>query len=183
MHDTNDTTLSLSIPNCLKRLKKFVKYERLKRVFLTYLVTRISDSKLYSTAEAFNYLDGDKDGVLKSFDLRAGFNCESMEFKQALEKIDCGQDGYINYTEWIAAAKNWDGQITEEMIKDVFNAFDKDQDGQIDAKNLKSVLFNSRNEDVLSQTWKSMIAEVDKSGEGKLRFPDFVKMFESKILE
>jgi calcium-dependent protein kinase len=183
MHDTNDTILTQSIPNCLKRLKRFANYDRIKRIIYTYVATRLDESKIYSTAEIFNHLDGDKDGVLKSCDLRAGLNCESKEFKQIFNKIDCGQDGDINYTEWIAAAKNWDGVITEEMIKDAFNAFDKDSDGEIDAANLKSALFNSKNEEVLSQTYKSMIAEVDKSGEGKLRFPDFMKMFESRLYQ
>lgn len=68
------------------------------------------------------------------------------------------------------------------MIIDAFNAFDLNSDGEIDPKELKAVFLNEGDDDhALSKVWKSMIDEVDKDGDGKVKLPDLMKMFESKL--
>ena len=45
------------------------------------------------------------------------------------------------------------------------------------------VLTNEQSEDGgnVSKIWKSMIAEVDTDGDGKIKIEDLMKMFESKL--
>jgi calcium-dependent protein kinase len=181
-HDKNDAVLSKDLPNCLKRIKRFAQYDKLQKIWLTYFCTRMQDSKLVSTGELFQFLDKNKDGVLSAEELKEGLNCDNKEFKRLFYNLDADKNGFIDYTEWIAAAKNWDGAINEDMVIDAFNAFDLNSDGEIDSAELKKVFLNEDDDShALSKVWKSMIDEVDKDGDGKVKLPDLMKMFESKL--
>ena len=62
---------------------------------------------------------------------------DSKEAKEIFKNIDTDKNGMIDYTEWLAAANNWSQVITTDMIKDGFNTFDNNTDGEIDWKDLK----------------------------------------------
>ena len=86
-------------------------------------------------------LDKNNDGVLKMEDLKTWLNVDSKDAKQIFENIDTDKNGQIDYTEWLTAANNWSQALTPDMIKDGFNVFDNNTDGEIDWKDLKESKF------------------------------------------
>lgn len=208
-HEMDDEILSKALPNHLKRIKKFQNYKKLKKIILTYFCTRLQDSKLMNEAEMFEFIDKNNDGVLSIEELKACMtrNPEmlSQKFKEVLyenvpvndscskditavfDAIDTDKNGVIDYTEWLAAAKDWSGVMDSTMIKDAFNAFDLNSDGEIGWEELKEIMkenVQSEDQDAengMSKMWKDIVAEVDGDGDGKIKIDDFMKLFESKL--
>lgn len=109
-------------------------------------------------------------------------NCESKDIKTIYEAIDTDKNGVIDYTEWLAAAKDWSGLMDTSMIKEAFNAFDLNANGEIGWEELREVLANEQDqEDGMSKMWKDMVDEVDSNGDGKIDIDDFIKLFKSKL--
>jgi calcium-dependent protein kinase len=179
-HEQDDQILSASLPNHVKRVKKFQTYKKLKKIILTFFCSRLQDSKLIGEADIFAFLDKNNDGVLSIDELKTCIGTEGADIQSIYESIDADKNGVIDYTEWLAAAKDWSGIIDANKIKEAFNTFDINSDGEIGWEELKMVLGNDQNDNV-SKVWKEVVAEVDSNGDGKIDFDDFKKLFESKL--
>ena len=182
-HELDDKILSQKLPNYLQRMRKFQSYNQLKKIILTYFCTRLQDSKIINEAEMFEFLDKNNDGVLDLDELKANVNLTSKDFTKIYEAIDADKNGVIDYTEWLAAAKDWSGGITPSMIKDAFNVFDLNSDGEIVWEDLRDVLNSDQEHDgEVSKMWKQMLADVDSDKDGKIKVDDFMQLFESKLI-
>ena len=81
--------------------------------------------------------------------------------------------------------KKFRTEITEEQkqeIREAFDLFDSESSGAIDAKELKVAMralgFEPKKEEI-----RKILSEVDKSGEGIIRFDDFLDIMTQKMLE
>ena len=81
--------------------------------------------------------------------------------------------------------KKFRTEITEEQkqeIREAFDLFDSESTGAIDAKELKVAMralgFEPKKEEI-----RKILSEVDKSGEGIIRFDDFLDIMTQKMLE
>ena len=81
--------------------------------------------------------------------------------------------------------KKFRTEITEEQkqeIKEAFDLFDSESTGAIDAKELKVAMralgFEPKKEEI-----RKILTEVDKSGEGIIRYDDFLDIMTQKMLE
>ena len=81
--------------------------------------------------------------------------------------------------------KKFRTEITEEQkqeIKEAFDLFDSQSSGAIDAKELKVAMralgFEPKKEEI-----RKILSEVDKSGEGIIRYDDFLDIMTQKMLE
>ena len=82
-------------------------------------------------------------------------------------------------------SKKFRTEITEEQkqeIREAFDLFDSESSGAIDAKELKVAMralgFEPKKEEI-----RKILAEVDKSGEGIIRYDDFLDIMTQKMLE
>ena len=82
-------------------------------------------------------------------------------------------------------SKKFRSEITEEQkqeIKEAFDLFDSESSGAIDAKELKVAMralgFEPKKEEI-----RKILSEVDKSGEGIIRYDDFLDIMTQKMLE
>ena len=92
-----------------------------------------------------------------------------------------GRGGKMN----VPQAKKYRTEITEEQrqeIKEAFDLFDSESTGVIDAKELKVAMralgFEPRKEEI-----RKILSEVDKAGEGNIKYEDFVDIMTQKMLE
>ena len=181
-HEMDDKILSQKLPNYVQRMRKFQTYNHLKRIILTYFCSRMQESKIIKEAEMFEFLDKNNDGVLDLDELKEKINLTSKDFTKIYETIDADKNGVIDYTEWLAAAKDWSNGVTSNMIKDAFKMFDLNSDGEIGWEDLRDVLYDEQNQSgEVSKIWKKMVAEVDSDNDGKIKIDDFMKLFESKL--
>jgi calcium-dependent protein kinase len=89
----------------------------------------------------FEQLDKNKDGYITIKELQEADSSNSgVDLKNILMSIDMDKNGAINYSEFIAATMN--DFITKDMkkVQAAFKFFDKDDNGTIEADDLKKLL-------------------------------------------
>jgi calcium-dependent protein kinase len=84
----------------------------------------------------------------------------------------------IEYSEFIAAASNLNQLLTDKNLKQAFDLFDLDANGQITPRELKHILGN-KDSDIKDEEWEQIIADYDKNGDGMINFQEFKNMMEN----
>jgi Ca2+-binding EF-hand superfamily protein len=88
--------------------------------------------------------------------------------------IDYDNNGTISFDEFVKAAIDKKKLLTEEKLKAAFALFDRNGDGDIEAKELKEVIGDDNNNE--DNIWDQMIKEVDLDGNGVIDFEEFKEM-------
>ena len=57
-----------------------------------------------------------------------------------MEKCDIDGNGFLDYTEFLIGAVNWQNTLSNERLFTAFKLFDKDGDGKISLSELKETL-------------------------------------------
>lgn len=65
--------------------------------------------------------------------------------------------------------------MTEKNLRQAFDLFDLDANGEITPRELKYVLGN-KNQEILDEEWEKLIAEVDTNKDGMINFDEFKRM-------
>ena len=145
----------------------------------------------------FRRISKRKDGVIKLADmkeaLKGDFSEEEIEawFRRAdinevravLESVTMkrcshkrsltfcnGQDGAINFTEFVASSMDAQSKLSSQDIIDAFRTFDRDDSGYITAENLREALQTDEGEYI-----DSLIKEMDVAGDGRISYHEFCK--------
>lgn len=137
-----------------------------KRTTLTLIASRIPEDQIKALRDAFSKFDTDGDGKLTLEELKAGVHqikgCQLTEddVEQAMNVLDSNKNGYIDYTEFIAACLQSYNYLKENHLKTAFTYFDKDGSGSISLDELKQCL---QNEDFTlpEETISKLLQEVD----------------------
>jgi calcium-binding protein CML len=75
----------------------------------------------------------------------------------------------------VAAASNFYQMLTEKHLKQAFDLFDLDENGQITPRELKHVLGN-KNKEIQDEDWEKLVEEFDRDGDGMINFDEFKRM-------
>lgn len=70
------------------------------------------------------------------------FTGGEMDFDIIMKAIDLDNNGKISYSEFVTAAADINKMLTEQNLRQAFNLFDIDNNGQITPRELKYVLAN-----------------------------------------
>ena len=62
------------------------------------------------------------------------------EAERIVTKADVNNSGLIDYIEWVQATTDYKILVTEDHLRDAFNAFDEDHDGNISLDEIKNFL-------------------------------------------
>lgn len=163
----------------LCKLKEYVKSNRLKKVVLNYIVTQTDESEIKDLIKLFNKLDVNGDGELTKEEFVTGLkNCDGNTKKLAriFNKIDFDQNGSISYTEFISALISKEIYFKESKLKEAFQLFDKDGDGQITFDELRNILGNECNVSFTNQYWKDLVKVADLNGDGCIDYDEFIQL-------
>ena len=97
------------------------------------------------------------------------------ELQSIIKNVDFNQNGLIEYSEFVSAASNLKHLLTEKNLKQAFDLFDLDQNGEITPRELKHIL-GGKNEDLKDEEWEHLINDFDKNGDGMINFDEFKNM-------
>eukprot|EP00092_Neocalanus_flemingeri_P013669 GFUD01014742.1.p1 GENE.GFUD01014742.1~~GFUD01014742.1.p1 ORF type:complete len:149 (-),score=67.99 GFUD01014742.1:74-520(-) len=131
--------------------------------------------------EAFDEFDKDGSGSISSEELlgvmRAmGQNPTEDELLNLVMEVDVDGNGTIDFPEFLDMMKKKAHEVDEgEDLREAFKIFDRDRDGYIDMKELKSVT-NMLGNMLTKEEVDEFMAEADRDGNGKLDYDEFVKM-------
>lgn len=160
----------------MKRLKEYQNKSKFRKAILSYLSTRVNDDDVKEEKKLFEQLDKNKDGYITIKELQEADKSNSgIDLKNILMSIDMDKNGAINYSEFIAATMN--DMITKDMkkVQAAFKFFDKDDNGTIEADDLKKLL-ETENDIAIDETViDDIVKEWDYDGDGKIDYKEFYR--------
>jgi calcium-dependent protein kinase len=153
-------------PEVIANMRNYIDSVNFKRTTLTLIASRIPEDQIKALRDAFGRFDTDGDGKLTIDELKAGVHlikdCTLTEkdVDQAMAIMDSNKNGFIDYTEFIAACLQSYTYLKENHLKTAFSYFDKDGSGTISIDELQQCL---QYEDfTLPEDYiKSLLEEVD----------------------
>ncbi len=89
---------------------------------------------------------------------------------EIFSKLDLDGSGTISYNEFLTSIIDSRKILTEDRLEKAFKMFDRDENGLLSVDEIKS--FFGGNE----KTWKKVLKEVDKNGDGEVDFEEFKTM-------
>ena len=105
-----------------------------------------------------------------------GFHMSEKEVDELYKEIDQSKNGYIDFEEFIEVimTKMKDPYSQSELIQ-AFKIFDANDDGLIDASELKQVCMKLGDK-MKAADLDEIIQEADRNGDGKLSIEEFSQM-------
>jgi calcium-dependent protein kinase len=167
-------------------LKNFRETHKFQRAVIRYIASQLLSQK--DKAEyisIFKSLDKTGTGKLTEEELIPyckkifGDSFTDEEIHSIMTRVDTDNSGYIDYSEFIAAAMDKKKLLSEEKLEATFKAFDRDHNGKITAQELKYFLESSIKIDI--SAYYRLIQQVDKNGDGEIDFQEFKEMMRALV--
>jgi len=163
-------------------LRGFCKQNMVKQVALNAIARSLTDDEIKHLKGAFTTMDINQDGTIDMQELKKGLEDQKSEegapnLEELMASLDFDGDGYINYSEFIAATMAKKQYQKESACWAAFRIFDKDNSGSICMDELRLVLQDqSVARAVGKQAVEGVMADADKNGDGTIDFGEFMKL-------
>lgn len=164
-------------------IKKSIGNSKMQEAICSYMALNSAKTdQRKAIEELFIKLDFSKDGKLSMKEIEMGFRYypQDMPFSiydmhEIFNKMDMDHSGTIEYSEFLEALMSKAEIANEENLKAAFAFFDSDNNGFIEAKDMRLIFERASN---LSDqaSLQHMIDEADESKDGKLDFKEFKKI-------
>ena len=165
----------------LENLRKFRADEKLKQAAVTFITTQLlTKEQTVQLRDVFRSLDRNGDGRLSKEELIYAYRAHNSVQKSqeivehVMKTVDVDKNGFIDYSEFIAASMNFQTLICRANLEQAFRAFDKDGSGSISVSELKELL--GFGQDIHDTAWDKIISEVDQNSDGEIDLKEFINM-------
>ena len=158
----------------LKLLSSFKTQSILQKAVCSYIVSQMLDSEYFnSLREIFTEIDKNGDGLLSVQEIQDAANKVSLSINvlDIIKECDSDKNGFINYTEFLTATVDRSKAFSRARIREVFNIFDKDHDGNINLDELRMALGGDHNNE---SALLKIIQEADTNNDGQIDFDEFL---------
>lgn len=167
----------------LQRLKNFHANVKLKQATLAFIATHLATSdETRHLQEVFRQIDKNGDGRLSKEELEAGISKVKLgghlEAKEIMARCDADQNGYIDFSEFITAATDWERSLSISKLQNAFRAYDVDESGTISGKELFNFL--SADPTIGYEECEKILKEADTNGDGVIDFQEFIVIMRNK---
>jgi len=191
-----------SAAQLVKSFKRMHSLNKIEKAAITTAAHRLPASSILYLQREFEKLDLNGDGVLSAQEIYEELKktgIEADELMEILKDSDLDGSGHIEYTEFIAAAYDFQRNLQDSLIWSVFRAFDHDNSGEVTKRELLKMLKCSKEgktmpehthlhasstkslEDVFGQEiFDSALDELDKDGDQKIDFKEFKKLLKCR---
>lgn len=127
----------------LNRLGRFRASNKLQKSFLVFIASQIlGQNEEKELIKLFKELDTNGDGKLSYQELEQGYKYLNLSSKDQIQEIitncDSDKSGYIDFTEFITAATNWNLVCQKEQLQNAFSTYDHSNDGFLSIEELKN---------------------------------------------
>jgi Ca2+-binding EF-hand superfamily protein len=151
-----------------------------KKMVSMVIAHKLTFDEIYDLRTVFEKYDSSFDGQISLNEFtevtceRTGISLDEAE--EVFNSIDINRDGYLNYTEFIAAALEARGNIEVEKVAEAFDRLDRDNTGYITEKDLRKILGTDYTHEKIQEFMK----EVDVDNDGRISYNEFLLLFKSR---
>uniref|UniRef100_A0A7S3JUW6 Calmodulin n=2 Tax=Aureoumbra lagunensis TaxID=44058 RepID=A0A7S3JUW6_9STRA len=170
-----------------RRMRRFVRMTKLKRLALNVLSRELTGSELEHLHSVFRKIDKDGDGHITTTELHdalhdhLGFSDQSNPqddehlsmIHQLMQAIDLSGDQKIDYPEFLAATMQRTAYLKEENMKKVFAQLDLDKTGFVTFQNLIDITGSKKHA-------ADLLEEADVNNDRKISYQEFKDIMTSK---
>lgn len=118
-------------------------------------------------------LDVNGDGKLSRQEIVQGIEkvrySKIFDIEKIIEECDADGNDYIDYSEFLTAAMDWQGSLSKRKLQSAFKTFDLNGDGKIDLTELKEMIGGVLDEAM----YKEILKQADTNGDGVIDYEEF----------
>ena len=158
----------------LQGLSTFQNAYRLKHAVGKVMLERLAGAEKRALLTVFDQFDVDNDGILGIEEIGKMMTHigrgEEKDVARLMDLMDDDESGTITKEEFVAAAMASQlSAASEEKLRNTFDIFDEDGDGNVDQKEIRKMFPDLKQERITE-----MIKEADTDGDGKISFKEWL---------
>jgi len=172
----SDSRSTLNLEKLHDNLLVYKESSDLKKIALMFVAHISQPEEIMELRDLFYKYDTDRNGCLSMKEFKNALqtlNYSDELIDDIFHQVDVGGDGSIFYTEFIAATLESHGVIEEDRLLKAFDRIDRDDTGYITRKNLRQLLGKA----YTAGKVEKLIEQVDETGDGKISYDEYVKIF------
>jgi len=180
-HVTQGPLTSAITLTSLDNLKHFRADEKLKQAALSFITSQLlTQEQTAQIRDVFRNLDRNGDGRLSKDELLSAYRQHNTEeqtqeiVENVMRKVDVDKNGFIDYSEFLAASINVQTLTSKANLEQAFRLFDKDGSGKITIQEVKEIL--GGDQQVSDSAWQQIMKEVDSNSDGEIDLKEFISM-------
>mmetsp|Transcript_16724 Transcript_16724/g.31684 ORF Transcript_16724/g.31684 Transcript_16724/m.31684 type:complete len:679 (-) Transcript_16724:4023-6059(-) len=163
-------------------IENYATHTMLRRLGLMLIAHKSTSEEIERLRKVFKKYDSRKKGSISLEDFSAclkvyGWNDDYI--KHLFQCADLDGTGKIKYTEFLAAAIESTGLVTEERIAEAFDRLDSDDSGYISLEDLREIL----GDDVPEEYIEQVIAEADFKRDRMISYDQFLSLWDADLKE
>jgi len=148
----------------------------------------LTQKEIKEFKEAFTLFDKDGDGRITTYELASvmhflGSKPSQEQIEEMIDQVDIDGNGTVEFEEFLKMmSKNPIKSLPkteDEEMREAFKVFDRDNNGFIDAEELRFTM-NNLGQPLSDDDVKAMIKEADIDGDGRINYEEFIKMMRLK---
>jgi calcium-dependent protein kinase len=177
---------SNQVQQVINNLTSFGETTKFQRAVIRFIVSQLlSQSERNELSNIFKNFDTSGDGKIneKEFTVYCkkifGSSLSDEDIKMIMARVDTDKSGFVDYSEFLAAAMDRKKLLSLERLEKAFEAFDKDKNGKISAQELKLMLESTVKLDL--EAYKKLIQDVDQNGDDLVDFREFKDMMSGLV--
>jgi len=131
---------SESFCDCFEKYLKIVEFKKIALMLIAY---KSNADDIFNLRQTFIEMDADENGRISFDEFKEAlkdYKYSDKDLNAMFQNVDIAQDGYINYTEFLAATLESEGLIDEIRIKEAFEHLDFDNSGSV-SKQVRCIHF------------------------------------------
>ncbi|CAF0905883.1 unnamed protein product [Rotaria sordida] len=144
--------------------------------------TEVGQEQIDQIRDAFAVFDKEMTGSITTEQFSKvledlGYNVPESELSTFINQLDIDKSGTIEFEEYLSFMLTFikKNVTTEDNLKDAFNLFDQNDDGFIEAKDLREIMTNL-GEKITDEDIDEMIREADIDKDFKVNFYEFQRI-------
>ena len=173
---TGHFSKSLESRQHIRNLCAPIDVNSLRKAVLYFIVDRaVPQGQIAQVAKTFVALDSNGDGILSKEELLSGlrvFMTETAAQAEVNHILASTSSAAVDYSAFVVAALGSKALLSNANLKAAFSSIDDDDSGRISLRELKSV-FRVESGEQDQAAWKSLLAQVDISGDGEIDEVEF----------